>query len=238
MTNIIINEEKFNHEFSLIDLLECFARLIELRKKKSQNKNENFYVFGEIDNSSKIIRSKSNEIYENCDNIDDIELLKIKIEDTLLKNFKTEDHSVWLFDYIREEESFEDESHQSENEQLKKFYFELKDKFAETTFPSINYMTIYSNCEENSHEDDYNASFEECPIHSPKVFLSKNLRGFVIVEGKKPHEFLSDFESLDQIILVDKRGDEAVQTLMDFIGLENEFLFERIYEEEVGGFVK
>lgn len=237
MTNIMINEEKFNHEFSMADLLECFSRLLALRRQNSQDLEQDYYVPGIIKKGSKFIRSKSNEIYENCEYIDDIELLKIKIEDTLLKNFKTEDYSVWLFDYITEEEP-EDTSHESENQQLKKFFFELKEKFEETTLPSINYMTIYSNCEDNSREDDYNLSFEECPIHSPKVFLSKNLRGFVIVEGKKPHNFLNELESLDQIILMNKKEEDAVDFLMEFIGREEKFSFERIYEEEVGGFVK
>ena len=240
-THIRINEKKFTQDFCLKELYICFERLIELKKREMpewKDQNGDYYVLGNPSNLKKLFRGKSNEIYESCSKITDIDLLKTKIEDTLLKNLRAEEYSVWTFDYITDQEDWEDEQNQTQNEQLTEFYQEMQEQFDKTEIEGISYMLIYSNCEIDNHEENMGFDYEICPEHDPRVFIHKNMKGFVVVKGNEPHQFLNEYESLDQINLVQQKDEEAIQTLKDFIHFENSFSFERIHSESLSRWSK
>lgn len=240
--NLKIIENKFNQEFQLNGFKQCMNRFIKLRadiKHESCPEDQFELPFEQIlkplKNSKKKINNGFNNsgIYKTCDRIDDIDLLIMKTEETQLNNYKSENYSVWVFDYIRENEEpdYEDDEGNSPNQQVHDFYDELTKTISSNSNKFICYITIFSNCEEPEGEQNYSNEFEECTKHENKIFMKKNLRGLVIQKGHDSLNFLSNYESLDQIILAEKRGDTAIETLKDFINQKNLFEMEKIYQE-------
>ena len=239
--NLKIIENKFNQEFQLNGFKACMDRFIKLRRDTKQENDQDEQVelpYESILRPLKSIKKKKNGfnnsgIFKTCDRIDDIDLLILKVEETQLNNYKTENYSVWVFDYIRESEEqlgYDDEEN-SPNQQVHDFYDELTETISSDPTKFICYITIFSNCEEPEREENYSVDFEICRKHENRIFMKKNLRGLVIQKGHESLNFLSNYESLDQIILTKKTKDTAIETLKDFINQKGLFEMEKIYQE-------
>jgi hypothetical protein len=242
--NLKIIENKFKNEFQLNGFKKCMDRFIKLRKDTIQETDQDEQydlpfesILRPLKSSKKKITNGFNNsgIYKTCDRIDDLDLLILKTEETQLNSYKSENYSVWVFDYIRESEEQMDygDEENSPNQQVYDFYDELTETISSNSNRFICYVSIFSNCEEMEGEQNYSMNFEVCRKHGNKIFMKKNLRGLVIQKGHDSLNFLSNYESLDQIMLTEKTEDNAIETLKDFINQRNLFEMEKIYQETI-----
>lgn len=243
--NLKMVENKFNQEFRLKGLEECLKRFITLRKERVKEKSGEIDMDngnGDFDSVLKPKKEKSlvssfnnSGIYQNCNTIYDLDLLILKTEETQLNNFKPDDYSVWVFEYIKEDEEVLEynEDQETIHEQIYEFYYELLDKISNNSDKFFCYVVIYGNCEEFKGEENFDIPYEICEKHENKFFLTKNLKGFVVKKGQEGLGFLSDYESLDQIMLIRQSKENAIDILKDFIHQGNGFEMEKIYEEAI-----
>ena len=181
--------------------------------------------------------SSNVDIYKDSDKISDIKTIIRKLEETILNNLNPDDYSLWLFDYIKEEEDTaqyeEDNISQSIESQIDRFYNDILADMSNSQNSIVGYIVIYSNCEELNKEDEFIGDFEICKNHSPNIFLNKNLKGFIVKKGHNALKFMTSYESLDQIILTKVNNKDVIGALKDFVNGREMFVMENIYKEVV-----
>lgn len=244
LKNSKLIEKKYDQEFSLENLKICLKRLIKLKhtqtmNEESRKKGWSTQTIESNSHKPKHQRHNTNsssiDMYKDSDKITDLDTLRQKIELTLLNNINTDEYSVWLFDYIKEADdqmNFEDDnSSQSIEEQLFKFYQDMLVDMENNEMSMVGYMIIYSNCEELNKEEEFIDDFEICKKHSPNIFLNKNLKGLIVKKGQNALKFMTSYESLDQIILTKVKSKEQVDTLKDLVYSKGTFEMEKAYKE-------
>ena len=225
-----VPDNKFESIFSIDSLKTCLQHFLRLRvKEKSIKGDENMSPVC-CRPKKKINNAFNNKgIYKECSQINDLNTLICKIEETELNLFTSESHSVWVFDFIKEDDS--EESRKDTEREINEFFDELGKQHTNMKEKFICYVVVFSNCEEFKGELNFEENIEICPEHDPNLFLSKSLKGLIIKEGDKPIDFISNYEGLDQILLHKQEKDNAIDTIKDFIHQRDFFSMERINKE-------
>lgn len=236
-------DKKYDQEFNLDNLRSCLKRLVKLRSIRSTNeRNKKFDAKSSLTMDNESCKSthtrnhvSSIDIYKDCDKILDLDTMIRKIEETVLHNINPDEYSVWLFDYIKENDDqahYEDEdTSQSIEGQLDRFYQDMLVDLENNENAVVAYMAVYSNCEELNKEEEFIGDFEICKDHSPNLFFNRNLKGVIVKKGLNALKFMTSYESLDQIILTKVQSKEEVFVLKDFVNNRGIFAMEKIYKE-------
>ena len=238
-------DKKYEQEFTLERFKGCLQRLVKLRKenrisiirKKSENRLPSLTDKGMPKQKTGKLPKPNTDIYKDSDKITDLNILIRKLEETVLKNLLPDDYSLWIFDYIKEDEdtsNFDDDSlAQSSDLQIDRFYTDILEDMQGNAHSIVGYLAVYSNCEELNKEEEFIGDFEFCKNHPANIFLNKNLKGFIVKKGHAPLKFMTSYESLDQVILTKVNNKEIVTVLKDFINGRGLFSMEMIYKEVV-----